>query len=71
MSYKLVYASNGDWVGLYAPDGHLMAEGHSLSEDRMLQVLGINYEYMEIDFEDGTRCEHTFAEMIARNKVEE
>lgn len=40
----LVSGDDGDWIGMYV-DGELKAEGHSLSERRVLEVLKSVYEF--------------------------
>ena len=66
MTHKLISSDDGDWIGLYAPDGRLLDEGHSLDEMRILDALGIAYEHAEMPFVDGDRCELTYDAMVAR-----
>lgn len=49
-----VNSNDGDWEGIYV-DGVLKREGHSLSPDDVLSVLGIEYDTHYIDMEDGDR----------------
>jgi pimeloyl-CoA synthetase len=65
-THKLVSSDDGDWIGLYAPDGRLLDEGHSLTESRILDALGITYKHTEMPFVDGDRCELTYDAMVTR-----
>ncbi len=65
-TYKIVSSAGGDWIGIYDPDGRLLDEGHSLSEERILDALDIHYDSVEVPFENGDRCEPTYAAMVAR-----
>jgi hypothetical protein len=47
--YTLVSSEDGDWIGLYGPDGKLIEEGHSLSESRILTLVGIKHNWWRMD----------------------
>lgn len=36
----ILYSGAGDWVGVYAPDGTLLEEGHSIEPARVAELLG-------------------------------
>ena len=39
--YAVVRGDQGDWIGLYGPDGRLIAEGHSFESSELLRLMGI------------------------------
>ena len=47
---KIVIVSGDDWQGIYI-DGQLKYEGHSIRPMDIFEVLGINHEQFECDFE--------------------
>jgi hypothetical protein len=44
MTYTIVKNDDGDWIGLYGPDGHLLDEGHSFTASRVLELLGVAHD---------------------------
>lgn len=50
MKATIVYDEYGDWEGLYI-DGKLVDEGHTLSTNRVLRALKIEFSSLEIDME--------------------
>ena len=48
---KLVFASTGDWVGIYVDD-ELIEQGHSLEPEQVLNAIGLdNHDQVGIDFD--------------------
>jgi hypothetical protein len=61
MSLHIIRSEDYDWIGLYR-DGILLHEGHSIQEEDMLSILGLDYEHQvwtqEQFDEHGCRCPH-------------
>ena len=59
MDYHIIRSEDYDWIGLYH-DGVLLHEGHSIQEEDLLKVLGIDATHQVADqaqFEEwGGRC---------------
>jgi hypothetical protein len=47
--YHVVRSPDYDWIALYH-DGALLTEGHSIQEEDLLRVLGIDFTHQEFDF---------------------
>lgn len=39
--FALVSNDEGDWIGLYGPDGRLIAEDHSFEASELLRLAGV------------------------------
>jgi hypothetical protein len=39
--FAVVRGDQGDWIGLYGPDGRLIAEGHSFESSELLRLVGV------------------------------
>lgn len=51
--FHLVQNDDGDWIGLYNAQGHLIYEGHSISESQLLRLVGIPHTYVyDVDISD-------------------
>ena len=66
MDVKLLFADEGDWVGLYV-DGKLVDQGHTLSANQILDAVKIEHEEVGMEFAaNGWRsCPPTYAEVEA------
>lgn len=54
--YTVVRSKDYDWIGLYH-DGVLLHEGHSIQEEDLLRLLGVDFNHRVEDFEKlGGRC---------------
>ena len=49
-SQKIVIVNGDDWAGIYI-DGKLQYEGHSISPNDILTVLGIEHKEIECDYD--------------------
>lgn len=47
----VVNSDDGDWVGIYL-NGRLAYEGHTISPERLLELLSVQHESHEILVED-------------------
>lgn len=48
---KLLIEEYDDWIKIY-DNGELVYENHSISTKRLLELIGINFEYEVIDDEE-------------------
>ncbi len=54
-----------DWIGIYK-DGQLLAQDHSFSEHQMLTLLGIEFEWVQLDADEDMSALPEKLEHIAR-----
>lgn len=65
-AYTLVSNDQGDWIGLYGPDGRLIAEGHSFQESELLRLVGVAHDRVEdVDLSDLGRLPESLGEVAA------
>lgn len=48
MSLHIIRSEDYDWIGLYR-DGKLLHEGHSIQEEDLLKILGLEYGHTVAD----------------------
>jgi hypothetical protein len=65
-AFTLVSNDQGDWVGLYGPDGRLIEEGHSFSESRILELAGVAHDRVwDVNLDDLGRLPDSLGEVAA------
>jgi hypothetical protein len=65
-AYTLVSNDQGDWIGLYGPDGRLIEEDHSFGSSQLLRLLGIAHNRVwEVNLEDAGRLPATLGGVAA------
>jgi hypothetical protein len=62
--YTLVRNDDGDWIGLYGPNGKLIQEGHSFESSELLELVGVEHDLIwDVALpEDTDRLPDTLAE---------
>lgn len=63
-TYKI--AIGDDWVGLYGPDGRMLAQDNNLSTERVLRALSLPFEIHEVRIERGESLEFAWADAVYR-----
>lgn len=63
-AYTLVKNDQGDWIGLYGPDGRLIEEGHSFETSRILELVGVAHDVVwEVDLSETGRLPASLSEV--------
>lgn len=66
MSYDIVRSEDYDWIALYH-DGILLHQGHSIQEEDLLRILGIDFGHQVLPLAEMGECPHYLRDLEERS----